>query len=143
MTPTTDTSREARAIAVAGFMRGHAMVFRAFPDAELWGRPEEAEHAAALCEEARDLLLAFATAEQQRIPDGESWVRTADAPAGERCVGIFKSPLRACWEIAGIGRVVDGVFLNYLGDWPQVQWVQMLAPLPAINAALQPHEVKP
>lgn len=56
----TMLEKVARARAVAGFMGGHASVFRAFPNAELWGRPEEAEHAAGLCEEAGALLLAFA-----------------------------------------------------------------------------------
>jgi hypothetical protein len=53
--------RQERAREYAGYMRGYASIFRAFPNDEMWGRPDQAEFAAKHMEAVRDLLLAFAS----------------------------------------------------------------------------------
>lgn len=57
---TQPQEQEQRARQPAGYMRGYASLFRAFPNDELWGRPGEAENAAQHMEEVRAILLTFA-----------------------------------------------------------------------------------
>ena len=50
-------SESATVTKLAGYMRGYASLFRAFPNSDLWGRPEEAELAAQHAEQASEALM--------------------------------------------------------------------------------------
>lgn len=56
----TIASKLTKAREYAGYMRGWASIFRAFPNDKMWGRPDQAEHAAKQAEETRELLLFLA-----------------------------------------------------------------------------------
>lgn len=45
-----------RVLELAGYLCGLAKVYRAFPQSDLWGMPDQAEYAASLTEEAAERL---------------------------------------------------------------------------------------
>jgi hypothetical protein len=68
------------------------------------------------------------------------WFHIEDALDGHNYMGAFQRTVCQSWAIVGPGRVKDGLFSDYLGDWGVIKAVLKLpdisedparAPLPA------------
>lgn len=75
-------------------------------------------------------IRAALTSKQTVSVDREGWQPISAAKPRRRYMAAFRAPLqRDVWEIVGPGSIRDGIFRNYLGEWPCAEMVFELPPV--------------